>query len=129
MFELVRKNREGGGIAIGCKKELHPTWVREGNDFVEALSVNIFVKNLKIRCCAAYGCQENDQIERKEAFWDYLDNEIDFARNSGSGFILHFDGNLWAGEALLPGDPRPQNRNGKLFQTSSFNNGQFIAFM
>ena len=97
-------------------KELHPTWVREGDDYVEALSVNIFVKNLQIRCCAAYGCQEGDQIDRKEAFWDYLDKEIDFSKKSGAGFILHFDGNLWAGDALLPGDPRPQNRNGKLFQ-------------
>ena len=26
--------REGGGIAIGCKKELHPTWVREGDNYV-----------------------------------------------------------------------------------------------
>ena len=38
------------------------------------------------------------------------------ADNSESGFILHFDGNLWAGKDIIPGDPRPQNRNGKLFQ-------------
>ena len=38
------------------------------------------------------------------------------ARNSGGGFVLHFDGNLWAGKDIIPGDPRPQNRNGKLFQ-------------
>ena len=29
---------------------------------------------------------------------------------------MHFDGNLWAGQDIIPGDPRPQNRNGKLFQ-------------
>ena len=49
VFELVRQNRDGGGIAIGCKKELHPTWIREGDDYVEALSVNIFLNNIKIR--------------------------------------------------------------------------------
>ena len=31
-------------------------------------------------------------------------------------FILHFDGNLWAGQNIVPGDPRSQNRNGKMFQ-------------
>ena len=71
IFELVRTNREGGGLAIGCSKDLHPAWVREGNDMVEALSVDIFLNNLKIRCCAAYGCQESDSIERKAAFWDF----------------------------------------------------------
>ena len=38
------------------------------------------------------------------------------AKMTGSGFILHFDGNLWAGSQIIPGDPRPQNKNGKLFQ-------------
>ena len=116
IFELVRTNREGGGLAIGCSKDLHPAWVREGNDMVEALSVDIFLNNLKIRCCAAYGCQESDSSERKAAFWEFLDEEVILARNSGGGFILHFDGNLWAGKDIIPGDPRPQNRNGKLFQ-------------
>ena len=116
IFELVRKNRDGGGLAIGCIKELHPTWVREGTDTVESISIDIFLKNLKIRCCAAYGLQENDLIENKTAFWEYLDQEVGLARNSGGGFILHFDGNLWAGKNIIPGDPRPQNRNGKLFE-------------
>ena len=116
IFELVRTNREGGGLAIGCSKDLHPAWVREGNDMVEALSVDIFLNNLKIRCCAAYGCQESDSSERKAAFWEFLDEEVILARNSRGGFILHFDGNLLAGKDIIPGDPRPQNRNGKLFQ-------------
>ena len=116
IFELIRTNREGGGLALGCLKSLNPVWVREGNDMVEAISVDIFIKNLKIRCCAAYGCQENDVNDRKNAFWEYLYDEVVFARNSGAGLVLHFDGNLWAGKNIIPGDPRPQNRNGKLFQ-------------
>ena len=64
----------------------------------------------------AYGCQETDLVERKDAFWSYLDQEVSLADQSESGFILHFDGNLWAGPDIIPGDPRPQNRNGKLFQ-------------
>ena len=117
VFELTRKSRDGGGgLAIGCIKELQAAWVREGNDEVEALSVDIFLKNTKIRCCTAYGCQESESIERKEAFWNYLNEEVTLANQADSGFILHFDGNLWAGEEIIPGDKRKQNRNGKFFQ-------------
>ena len=116
IYELVRQNRDGGGLALGVAKELNPAWVREGDDTVEALSVEISVKSMKIRCCASYGCQENELIERKEKFWNYLDEEVFFAEQSGAGFVLHFDGNLWAGKELVPGDPRQQNRNGKMFE-------------
>ena len=57
IYELVRQGRDGGGLALGCDKDLHPAWVREGDDKVEALSVEIFLKKMKIRCCVAYGCQ------------------------------------------------------------------------
>ena len=71
---------------------------------------------MKIRCCIAYGCQESDLVGKKEAFWEYIDEDVLDADGSDSGFILHFDGNLWAGKDIIPGDPRPQNRNGRLFQ-------------
>ena len=29
---------------------------------------------------------------------------------------MQFDGNLWAGNNIIPGDPRCQNRNGKYFE-------------
>ena len=117
VFERLRPKRDnGGGVALGCLPELKPAWVREGVDEVEALSVDIFVRNLKIRCCVAYGCQESDVNEKKEAFWKYMDEEVIDATNSGAGLIIHFDGNLWAGGEIIPNDPRPQNRNGKLFE-------------
>ena len=117
VFELVRESQNGGGgLAIGCSKELRAVWVKEGNDKVEALSVDIFVKNFKIRCCVAYGCQESDIEERKNAFWEYLEEEVTLAEESQAGFVLHMDGNLWAGDDIIPGDPRKQNRNGKRFQ-------------
>ena len=54
IFEKVRKNRDGGGgLAIGCLKDLHPVWIREGIDPVETLSINIFIQNKKNKmlCC------------------------------------------------------------------------------
>ena len=68
VYELVRKNGNGGGgLALGCTKDLNPCWVSEGDDQVEALSVDIFLKNIKIRCCVAYGPQECDKIEKKRS--------------------------------------------------------------
>ena len=55
IFEKVRKSKvNGGGLAIGCVRELNPVWVREGEDEVETLSVDIFVRNMKIRCCVQH---------------------------------------------------------------------------
>ena len=57
IFELVRQSKDGGGgLALGCLHELQPAWVLEGDDQVEALSVEIYLKNMKIRCCVAYNC-------------------------------------------------------------------------
>ena len=42
IYELVRQNSDGGGgLALGVAKELFPAFVREGDDDVEALSVEI----------------------------------------------------------------------------------------
>ena len=117
IFELTRESRDGGGgLALGVIQELHPVLVRKGNDNVEAISINIFVKTMSIRCVIAYGCQETSPVDRKNAFWEFIEEEVISAKNAGSGFILHFDGNLWAGQDIIPGDPRPQNNNGRIFQ-------------
>ena len=56
IFESVRGNENnGGGLALGCIKELQPALVREGEDGIEVLSVDIFLRNMKIRCCVGYG--------------------------------------------------------------------------
>lgn len=116
LFEMVREGKEGGGLLIGCIPELKPVLASKGTNEVEAMSVDIYVKTMKIRCVVAYGCQENSPVEKKKEFWNFLENEAKTAHESNSGFILQFDGNLWAGPNIVPGDPRPQNRNGKLFE-------------
>ena len=42
IFELVRKTMNGGGLALGCDKDLQPAWLREGGEQVEDLSLQIF---------------------------------------------------------------------------------------
>ena len=117
IFEKLRNTRKnGGGLAIGCKQEFNPIWVREGEASVETLSINIFLKNMKIRCCTGYGCQEGEIKEQKEEFWNYLDTEVIEAKKEGAGLIIQMDGNLWAGDAIVKNDPRSQNSNGILFK-------------
>ena len=116
VLECIRQNTGGGGILIGAMCYLYPIWLRDGGQEVDALSVQIRVRSLKIRCCVAYGVQENHSISRKELFWSYLQEDVNEARKVNNAFILHFDGNLWAGSKIIPGDPRPKNRNGKMFE-------------
>ena len=68
IFELVRDSKEGGGLALGCAKELNPVLVRKGDEEVEAMSVDISVQSMRIRCVVAYGCQENSLVEKKHNF-------------------------------------------------------------
>lgn len=120
IFELVRESKDGGGLALGCVKELNPVLVRKGDDEVEAMSVDIFVKTMRIRCVIAYGCQENSLVDKKNKFWSFIEEEVITSWDSGFGFILQFDGNLWAGPDIIPGDPRNQNKNGKLLKDFLF---------
>ena len=41
-----------------------------------------------------YDCQESDPIEKNDDYWKFLDEEIE------SGFIVHFDGNIWAVQGI-----------------------------
>ena len=97
IFELIRKEKSGGGLALGVAKELNPTWLGEGDDQVEVLSVQINAKDFPIRCVGGYSPQENDPVERKSKFWARLDSEVYEAEKPETGFILQMDGNLWAG--------------------------------
>ena len=91
VFEKIRQDRNGGGLALGCIKDLNPVWVREGEGDIETLSVEISVKTMKIRCCVAYGFQENENVEKKNIFWNYLDEEVQNAKNARCGIIIQMD--------------------------------------
>ena len=102
-------------MAIGILKDLNPVLVYEGNDDIEIMVIEINVNGSRIRIMNAYGPQEKQKVEMKQKFWDRLDSEINNAENLGCGLIFQMDGNLRAGLSIIPGDPNPQNKNGKLF--------------
>ena len=97
IYELVRKNSNGGGLCIGVKKDLKPVWVNQGDDEVEALAVDVCVDDFPIRIVTANGPQESDAVERKLKFWDFIERQADEAFENGSGFILQMDRNLYVG--------------------------------
>ena len=65
VYYLNRQNVQGGGVALGVKKEFQSSLINEGDDETEAISVKIFVNELPIRIVAAYGPQENALIDKK----------------------------------------------------------------
>ena len=80
-YELHRtssaeKGQKGGGIALGVVNVLTPSWISEGDDDCEAITVEIWVEGFPIRLICGYGPQNYDQQYRKNKFWDYLDKEV-----------------------------------------------------
>ena len=116
VYEKVRDNKSGGGVAIAAKKDLNPILILEGDTNVEALTIDIHPKNIVISCTTAYGPQHKDTKENKSNFWKFLDKVADNAWDGCKGFYLQGDLNAWLGGGVIQGDPHNQNENGKLFQ-------------
>ena len=96
MFYLNRQDSQGGGLAIGIDKNIESTLVREGNDLVEAMVVQTVLGKIPVRIIVAYGPQENASIEKKEKFWNFLEEESNKAEFEDQGLIIQMDGNLHA---------------------------------
>ena len=92
IFELVRKQSCGGGLATLVKPDLNPVWISEGDDFTEILVVQVHIKELCIRVINCYGPQETDSIERKTVFWARLHTEVNNALEANCGIIVQMDG-------------------------------------
>ena len=116
IFELVRKTKGGGGIAIGALEDVEPVQISEGDDDVEILVVGITTAGMQIRCICGYGPQENHDIERKRKFWSRLSAEVENAMDEDSAIIIQMDGNLWAGPEVVKNDPHQCNQNGQFFR-------------
>ena len=114
-YEHLRKEKTaGGGILLAVLQELKPALVRDGGENVEALTVEIKMKQMQVICSTAYGPQENDSKHKKDLFWQYIEEDILRAQIEGKGYILQGDLNAWLGNKIIPNDPRPQNSNGKI---------------
>ena len=116
-YEHLRTEKTaGGGLYMAVKTELNPVLARDGGEDVEAIAVDISIKKMLIVCATAYGPQEKDPREKKDRFWQFLEEEAKHADLEGKGFILQGDLNSWLGNTYIPKDPRKQNENGKLME-------------
>ena len=115
VFYLSRQKSQGGGVALGVNKIFESTLLNEGDDETEVISVLVMVGSTAIRVIVGYGPQENASKDKKEKFWEIIENEVVQAESEHHGVIIQIDGNLHAGDKLLKDDPNPQNQNGKLF--------------
>ena len=68
IYEKIRMNKGGGGLAIGVLKEFSPTWMRDGGNEAEALTIKFQVKNFNVRLVNAYAPQEYDNDDKKMHF-------------------------------------------------------------
>ena len=102
-------------ICFGVNKDLRSVWISQGDDEVEALTVEIWADDFPVRVVTAYGPQLGDSHERKRKFWQFLEREVENADAAGAGFILQMDSNCHVGKELIENDVNPQNLNGKLF--------------
>ena len=117
VYEHLRNDKSGGGLALCVINDLDPVWIRNGGNSVEALTVCVEAgKGIKIRITNAYGPQDYDDIDKKHKFWEYLDLEVLKSKNEGMGCLIMMDGNAWLGSKLISKDPHQQNSNGKLFE-------------
>ena len=124
VFEMCRiktkeeegKNLNGGGLAIGALHDLKPMLVRQGDDDVECMTIQVSTGHTTFRCVVGYGPQIDDSQNRKQGFWNYLDQEVESASSQNIGIVIQIDSNSWAGNKIIPNDPNPQNINGKLLK-------------
>ena len=116
-YEHLRSKKiAGGGILMAFQKDLSPALVRDGGSDVDALTVDISIKKMQITCVSAYGPQEKGFSEKKDKFWQYLEEDAKRADNEGKVFILQGDLNSWLGKNIIPHEPRQQNENGRLME-------------
>ena len=127
VYYLNRQNSCGGGVALGVSNDFESTLIREGNDDCEAISVKVFLKEIGLRVVAAYGPQENALKDKKESFWEFLEEEVNHSEFEEEGLIIQMDGNLHAGPDIIKNDPNKQNKNGQLFSEFLNRNPQLFV--
>ena len=112
VFELIRKDMNGGGLLTAIHKSLKPVSV-SNDDEEEILVVEANLAKSKARFINGYGPQENNALEKRKPFYDQLDLEVKKAKMAGSLVCIEMDSNAKLGPEIIPGDPKPKSENKK----------------
>ena len=116
IFERVRKNKTGGGVMIGIRKDIHPppVDVSPQDEDVEILTIEVQLKKLTVRFLTGYGPQEDDSDDKINKFYCALEEAIVSCEERNCGIIIELDCNAKLGKDIIRGDPHDISRNGKL---------------
>ena len=116
LYEKPRKDKNGGGILIGVRKDLGsiPVVVSKRDDDEEILTIEIDLKHVKIRFLTAYGPQEGASEDKINKFYATLEEEILCCEQDGCGLIAEMDCNAKLGKEIIKGDPNNMSVNGKI---------------
>ena len=117
IFEHVRKNKKGGGIMIGVKKDIQatPVDVSPTDEEIEIIVVEIqFNKDVTVRFLTGYGPQEDECEEKINKFYCALEEEIVKCEDSNCGLVIEMDCNAKLGKNINNGDPHDISTNGKI---------------
>ena len=108
-------------------KNLEPVCVGGGNNTEEVLVVEAKLKDKKVRLINAYGPQEDSLEELRKSFFHKLDEEVKSAKLAGALICLELDANSKLGPEIIPGDPHPQSKNGKLLEKFLLENDMIVV--
>ena len=117
IFEKIREKSSGGGLLTAVHRNLEPVSIDGDNDDDEVLVVEAKIQTEKIRLINAYGPQEDELEDVKKLFFNKLDVEVKAAKVVGAFICIEMDANSKLGPSLIPGDPHPQSKNGKMLET------------
>ena len=126
VFEYVRKNRGGGGLMTVVHNNLNPVSIGNETDD-EVIVVEAELGENKVRFVNGYGPQEDDEEEKRICFFQRLDLEVKSAQLAGTLVCIEMDANSKLGPAIIPNDPKPQSKNGKLLENVVKENGLIIV--
>ena len=114
-FEYLRENNNGGGLLTAVHKALNPVSVSNDTE-EEVLVVEANIANNKVRFINAYGPQEDENEEIKDAFYNRIDQETKSSKLAGAMICIEMDANAKLGSGIIFGDPKEQSKNGKLLE-------------
>ena len=58
IFYLNGQKSQGGGLALGIEKNIESTLIRDGDDEVKVISVQVLLGGIPVRLITGYGPQE-----------------------------------------------------------------------
>ena len=114
MEEVVNQDNGGGGLATFIHHSIEAVLVSEGNEEAEFITVEANLGGMQVRLINAYGKQEKENVEKREKFFQKLDEEIVAAKLQNKGIIMELDANSKLGPDFIKNDKHEMSENGKL---------------